>query len=207
MNNNYEMLYRKYKNKYLKLSNKIKGGAFSVDMEVDKTYQIKRPYNGETILILGCGNGPDIIDEEYKNEHLHQGAYTIDVEEQMNPSCLTDMSNGTFCEIPDNSIEQIICEGFTIDILSSGKFISEINRIKKEGGICDCQFKNVGTFRNFRGVWDNIYNEPPFIDFQEALIFNENGKKNFELDKNGNMKVYVKDSTGRYTSVDYWRLY
>ena len=83
---------------------------------------------------------------------------------------------------------------------------SEINRIKKEGGVCNCEFKNVGTFRNFRGMWDNIYNEPPFINFQ-ALIFNENGRKNFELDKNGNMKVYVKDSTGRYTSVNYWKLY
>jgi hypothetical protein len=208
MSNNYEMLYRKYKNKYLKLSNKIKGGALSVDMEVNKTYQIKRPYNGETTLILGCGNGPDlIVDEAYKNEHLHQGVYTIDILEQMNPSCLTDMSKGTFCDIPDNTIEQIICEGFVMDILTSGKFISEINRIKKKGGICECEFKNIGTFRNFGGNWDNIYDDPVFINYQEALIFSANDRKDFELGENGNMKVYIKDNTGAYISVDYMRLW
>jgi hypothetical protein len=212
MEKNYEKLYRKYKKKYLNLSKiiKNKGGSsvsdMEMDVEVDTYYKIRRPYNGEKILILGCGNGPNNLDQKYKLEHMHPGAYTIDIQENMNPSCLTDMKNGIFCQIPDNSIEQIICEGFSMDILSSKNFIDEINRIKKYGGICNCEFRNIGSFRNFNGDWDNIYNEPPFLTFDEALNFVPGNKKNFELDENGNMMLYIKDNMGNFSNVDYLRL-
>ena len=39
----------------------------------------RRVYNGETKLIIGCGNGPIDLDEEYRLMHLHEGAFTIDI--------------------------------------------------------------------------------------------------------------------------------
>jgi len=202
MDKNYKILYQKYKNKYLKLSKTIKNGGATVvghiEQMTDKRYTIKRPYNGETILILGCGNSPLIFDKATVKKHLHKDMYTIDINEQMNPSCLTNMSHGTFCEIPDKSIEEIICEGFTMDILHSSNFIKEINRIKKPDGICTCDFKNVGTFRNYQGEWDNIYNNPPYIKFNQVSDFKIGNKQQFELTPGGYMKLYIKDSTGEY---------
>ena len=99
--NTYYLKYIKYKKKYLSLSKKlINGGATLVRETENVTFKTRRPYHGEDTLILGCGNGPNVYgDESYKLKHLHEGAYTIDIEETMNPSCLTDMSYGTFCDI------------------------------------------------------------------------------------------------------------
>ena len=166
-----------------------------MDIDIDTYYKIRRAYNSEKILILGCDNGPNNLDQKYKLEHMHPGVYTIDIQENMNPSCLTYMKNGTFCQIQDNSIEQIICEGFSMNILSSKNFIDEINRIKKYYGICNCEFRNIGSFRNFNGDWDNIYNEPPFLTFDEAFYFVP-----------GNLMLYIKDNMGNFSNVDYLRL-
>jgi len=201
--NTYYLKYLKYKKKYLKLSKKLNnGGATLPNNTTNVTFKIRRPYNKEDTLILGCGNGPN-LDKSYRLKHLHKEEYTIDVEEIMNPSCLTDMSYGTFCEIPDKSIKNIICEGFTMDITKSEKFISEINRIKTDDANIECEFKNIGTFRNFNGTWANIYNENPFIRFSEVKDFVIGDRKNFELDNGGYMIIYIKDIDGLLYTVDF----
>ena len=226
MNQHYEKLYRKYKGKYILLSNKlkIKGGAVaSGEVCPNEICTMNRKWSGETTVIIGCGNGPivgvkgeaDTI--KFAKDHAHEGVYTIDIDKKMNPSCLTDSRTGHFCDIPNNTIDNIIFEGFTPKLSESKKFIDEINRIKTPNGTVittmgDIQtnesFMNRGTFRSFiTKAWDdNIYNKPVFLTYDQAfLYFYPENNKDFERDQSGYMILYLykyKDDAPTYTIID-----
>lgn len=87
-------------------------------------YLYLRPYRGEKILIIACGNHRldcsnyinlntedcDLLD--YNIFHNHREAYTIDKDLVANPSIVAYFDNDLYLEkIPDNSFNFIIFEG------------------------------------------------------------------------------------------------
>jgi len=171
------------------------------EFSIDNPYKIIREWNGETELIIGCGNSPPIMQPTRRDEHKHENAYTIDIDPEMNPSCLTDTQLGQFCKIPDNSIERIICEGFVLSLDTSQEFIREIKRIKTEDAYMECDFKAIGTFRNSNGSWDNIYDDSPFINFDDLDTYNGSGKVDFLRNQNGTLKKFTKDAMGKEVEI------
>ena len=137
-----------------------------------------------------------MMNKEYRLEHLHQNAYTIDVNGEMNPSCLTDLTLGKFCNLPDNVFEEVICEGFFLNLDEADKFIKEIKRVCKENAVINCDFKLNGTFRNRQGYWDNYYGLKPYINFDEIEYFKNFKIKNLETDRNGYLKIYIDNDSG-----------
>jgi hypothetical protein len=113
-----------------------------------------RPYKGEEILIIGCGNSPladcggypfhfwgngqtfsenerDRI--EYQSLHEHKGCYTINPAPAYNPSVVGMFSYQTFPNIPDGKFEKIVIEGVLLD--DTPTYRAELLRLLKEGGI------------------------------------------------------------------------
>ena len=91
---------------------------------VHNGYLYLRPYRGEKILIIACGNHRldcsnfinlntedcDLLD--YNILHNHREAYTLDRELVANPSVVANFNEDLYLEkIPDNSFNFIIFEG------------------------------------------------------------------------------------------------
>ena len=87
-------------------------------------YLYLRPYRGEKILIIACGNNRldcsnalnrnmdscDLLDNNMY--HNHRDSYTLDMSLTANPSIVADFNADLFLEkIPDNSFNFIIFEG------------------------------------------------------------------------------------------------
>ena len=99
-----------------------------------------RPYQGETVLVIGCGNRridsanllPDIDDlslitekRNYDVSHSHHNEFTIDLSLLANPSIISKFdSTSNFLTIPDHSFKLIYFEG-------SGTTNININEIKR----------------------------------------------------------------------------
>jgi len=94
------------------------------DEFIRNNYLYLRPYRGEKIFIIACGNNRldcsnfinRNIDEcellHYNIYHNHRDAYTLDLTLVANPSILADFNADLFLEkIPDNSFNIIIFEG------------------------------------------------------------------------------------------------
>lgn len=106
---------------------------------------VLRPYNGEKILVVGCGNlyhyKEDENDEDHwKNfakKHKHRNEYTINPDIEMNPSVCTEFGKTKLECIPDNVFNKVIFEGFCYDSYTDDLeqyFISEIIRVLKDNG-------------------------------------------------------------------------
>ena len=96
-----------------------------INDEYDKNgYLYLRPYRGEKILIIACGNHRldcsnyinlntedcDLLD--YNILHNHREAYTLDKDLVANPSIVAYFNSSLYLEkIPDNSFNFIIFEG------------------------------------------------------------------------------------------------
>ena len=206
MNNNIVNLA--YLNKSFKKSKKkvkrkkLLGGAAASNEKASVDFTINRKYNGEKKLVLGCGNNPKIMSKEYRSQHLHQDAYTIDIDGEMNPSCLTDLTLGKFCNLPDNVFEEVVCEGFFLNLNEADKFILEIKRVSKEDAVINCDFKLNGTYRSRQGYWDNFYGFKPYINFDEINYFKQFQIEDLETDKNGYLKIYVNNSLGKIEEIN-----
>jgi hypothetical protein len=91
---------------------------------VNNRYLYLRPYRGEKIFVIACGNNRldcsnytnlnledcDLLD--YNILHNHREAYTLDKDLVANPSIVANFNNDLYLEkIPDNSFNFIIFEG------------------------------------------------------------------------------------------------
>ena len=103
---------------------------------------ILRKYNGETSLILACGNSPTCVclGSKYIYDHKHSGVYTIDSDISMNPSLVGLFGYEIFTEIPDNSFNYIEMEG--LYGIPTELFFNEIKRIAKPNVVVNIEFKD-----------------------------------------------------------------
>ena len=163
--------------------------------------KIRRKYKNEQKLIIGCGNSPQMLDKEYQDEHVHDGYYTYDVNEKMNPSCLTDIKNHSFHYIPSNTIKEIIFEGVYLPYNKCGHLLQEIERIKTKDALIRLEIKSIGTYRNNEGQWENYYGDEPFIDYNELHIHN------CVIGKGMHCKKDLETCTEMGTLVIYYRTY
>jgi hypothetical protein len=118
-----------------------------------------REYHGEKHLILGCGNHPHIkhIPDHWLNEHQHIGEYTVDIDNDNNPSCLADFDKDKLTVPDQNAITLIVAEGVLIDI-QSDIFVNEISRIckgREDKVQLDLVAKSIGAFRSWKGCWSH----------------------------------------------------
>jgi hypothetical protein len=100
-----------------------------------------RPYQGETVLVIGCGNRridsanllPDIDDlslindkRNYDVSHSHHNEFTIDLSLLANPSIISKVDlTSTFLSIPNHSFKLIYFEGSGVSEIN----IDEIKRL------------------------------------------------------------------------------
>lgn len=106
---------------------------------------VLRKYNGENILIIGCGNGRldngnlgsvgENSGEYDSKRHIHKNCYTIDVAIVANPSVLCFFhKNTTFPFLKSKCFDKIILENINNDLVNK----DEILRLCKEPKfICD----------------------------------------------------------------------
>lgn len=111
----------------------------------DKVYVV-RQYRGERRLVVACGNGPLLFDdtdeypvgqdenyEEYRDEHLHVGEYTINSILGMNPSIIGGFGQTDLRSLlPQECFEEIEFEGGGEE--EEKWTISNILWLLKEGG-------------------------------------------------------------------------
>lgn len=111
----------------------------------DKVYVV-RQYRGERRLVVACGNGPLLFDdtdeypvgqdenyEEYRDEHLHVGEYTINGILGMNPSIIGGFGQTDLRSLlPQECFEEIEFEGGGEE--EERWTISNILWLLKEGG-------------------------------------------------------------------------
>jgi hypothetical protein len=141
-----------------KLQHNIKNINISTTVK-DMLYKYKtegiielRPYNGEDILVVGCGNYP-LVDcggysfrnkeaqNKYHCKHKHINCYTVNPSLAYNPSILAFYSYHTLGTIPDKSFSKIIVEG--IRLKETSIFASETLRLLKENGVLSNGKKNL----------------------------------------------------------------
>ena len=100
-----------------------------------------RPYQGETVLVIACGNRridsanllPDIDDldlinykRNYDVSHSHYNEFTIDLSLLANPSIISKVNmTSTFLTIPDHSFKLIYFEGGGVSNIN----VNEIERL------------------------------------------------------------------------------
>jgi hypothetical protein len=88
--------------------------------------ELNRKYNGETKLIIGCG-------QMNKKYHEHLDCYTIDCRMRMNPSLVCNFGTYEMKKyIPDNSFNEVIFEGLFPNAIISDIGLSEFIRICKK---------------------------------------------------------------------------
>lgn len=95
---------------------------------------VLQKYNGETSLIIGCGNGPVCSfrwEEKERKFHQHEKCYTMDMDLSMNPSIVGFFGQESFHSIPDASFDDVDMEGCCCVGEFTDLFISELLRITK----------------------------------------------------------------------------
>lgn len=129
--------------------------------EMKKYYQLcgiiqLRPYRGQNVLILGCGNyrlndgggysflNTDTNKQEHYQFHHHYDEYTVDIDLAANPSTLADLSQQSLCNVPDKSFQFIIVEGGGPD--ANDFLAQEVNRLLKNQNSFYINMTNNGVF-------------------------------------------------------------
>ena len=162
-----------------------------------KNYTINRAWQGETSLIIGCGNGPNCLTEKYKNQHMHNGAYTVDINPQMNPCLVADIVRGGLYGIPHNCMESIELEGLHISYCDRRNIVEEINRVKKSMCYIDVDFMTAGSYKNrYTGEWQNYYGDAVFISFNELKTYESFTGFDIERDGDGYPVLFCNDKYG-----------
>ena len=189
-NNIYYNKYLKYRKKYKNLKNKDNLQIGGSESRINN-FNIVRPYNSEKNLILRYGNTKNINKDS-------ENTYTIDLDQNTNPSCIANLKEVTFCNLPDNVFETVKCEGFFFSLDDADLFISEIKRVSKVDAKIDCVFKLKGAYRNSNGSWNNIYNKdlnlPAYSTFQDIDKYKtEEYSKldDYQLNQSGNIRLYT----------------
>lgn len=162
-----------------------------------KNYTINRKWNGETSLVIGCGNGPGCSCEKYKQKHMHHDAYTVDIDPIMNPCLVADVIHGGLYGIPSNSMDRIELEGLCVKYRDRKNIVDEINRVKKPMCHIDVAFFSVGSYRDrHTGRWANYYGDKVFIQFNELDKYQPVSNFDVHIDKNGYPVLYCNDTYG-----------
>lgn len=150
---------------------------------------IVRPWNGEATLIIGCGNGPSPkascpccppVGPEYTEEHKHEGEYTIDINPDMNPSAILDITRFRL-PIPSNSISKVVFEGISLYYQHCELVISEIRRVSTEGAEIDVSVIPIGSYRDAQsGDWRNCYMHNMYLNWRQLQNYDPEGKSEVE---------------------------
>lgn len=146
--------------------------------------KINRKYKNETTLVVGCGSNPSFCEKDHSHE------YTIDMDNNVSPSLLADIRNCPL-PLPSNVFSKVIFEGVSVRLSENKKLLKEIKRITTNDPYIDICFFTPGTYRHNKGYWDNAYNLPPFITFNDIQKMSSNElsillkHKELTLDHNG----------------------
>jgi hypothetical protein len=125
----------------------------------ERQYLELRPYNGEKVLIIACGNrrldngNLDIINNnshpkeeqiDFNLYHSHDNAYTIDMSLTANPSIVSTWEEKTFTTIPDNSFDFILFEGGARPHSNPDEIERLLNKNNYSMCICDGEIQKYG---------------------------------------------------------------
>lgn len=97
-----------------------------------------RKLKDEKILLLGCGNGPEIFGSsqevcDYRTKHLHEGCYTVDPDIDMNPSVVGQFGVDDFSFLPKESFDTIVYEGFMQEL--DEEYSGELEKYRNRNSI------------------------------------------------------------------------
>ena len=148
---------------------------------------IHKNYTNQKILLVGCGCKPRFCTKDHSN------AFTIDIDSQVKPSLVMDISKGTL-PLPSNTFNKVIFEGVALRLSESKLLIQELKRVSTKNAFFDIEFFMPGAYRHKRGHWDNYYKHlSPFICFDDILDLSPSetqyilNHKEIKIDRNGYM--------------------
>ena len=110
----------------------------------------------------------DSEDKSYKDDHAHVGEYTIDIDPDMNPCCIADITKHPL-PIPDNSVVCVKFEGICLEYGKCQFALKEIKRIYNPNtwvSYLEINIKRPGTCR-IDGYWQHPSGLNPFMSLTE----------------------------------------